>query len=412
MTNEQNDKQFHDLFRQTLSEYRPEGNLEKDWGKLYPNLQRRPPVIWWFLGGLVVLICFVLGIIFYSKNTDNQIVIDKNDSIKHPLQGLKSKGFISENSVKNPPKKLTISSKFQNNFTDKKRANDEIIEPKDPSERYIFGGNLSFIQSKPILNLPVKQMILNHKIEYLSPEENDIKYQMTLGEFGEDSTTYQLLNRKMRAWSNSVIVSDFTTSMYPYSTQIFAWLKKNARNPNIKGTVFFTDCDSLDNQTQPRGMSGQMFVTKEINPNIVLPIMLNATRNTQNNRDAEENDLEALLYAQKSFPDSKHLILIADNDAPPKDMYLLSQIKKPVHVVLCGTTRDSAQAFHPAYFEIAQKTNGSLHTLEDDIDPNKLDHNSWIKVGKIYYHYNPHKQQFKVSKFKHRPRKLLGFLWF
>jgi hypothetical protein len=412
MTNEQNDKHFHDFFRQTLNDYRPEGNLEKDWEKLYPNLKRRS-VIWWSLGGLGMTICFVIAMLFYSKTTDNQIVKNEKQIFNYPKMKVKIESSTPKLLVKITPKESKILFADRENVAIQKGKDTGIIEKEKNFQERVFEENISYIQGKALSMIPIKQKIMIPQIQYLSPEENEIKYQMTLGDFGEDSTTYQLLNRKINSWQNSVIVSDFTTSMYPYSTQIFAWLKRNSRNSNIKGIVFFTDCDSLGNQTQAKkGMPGQMFLTKGRNKEVVLPIMLNAARNTQNNRDAKENDLEALLYAQQNFPNSKHLILIADNDAPPKDMHLLSQLKKPVHVVLCGTTSDSTQAFQTEYLEIASKTNGSIHTLEDDINPNDLGKNTWVKVGKNYYHYKPLNEKFKLSIFKHRPRKMFGFLWF
>ena len=410
MTNEQNDKQFQDWIRQSLENFQPEGNLEKDWGKFFPKAEKKPFIIWRFLGGIGLGVCFIIGVLFYLKDTDNQVVASKKQVIDYPINGLKIESFPSKFSEKIISKKQNIAIVEKKDFITPKE-NSEIIIEADIFKNRRIERNLTLIEPTSTLVLLTNQTIKIPPIQYLSPEENEIKYQMLLGEFGEDSTTYQSLSRNIRQWQNAVIVSDFTTSMYPYSTQIFAWMKKNARHLNIKGTVFFTDCDSLGNQIENGKSTGQMFLTKEKNPLFVVPMMLNAARNTQNNRDSEENDLEALLYAQANFPNTKHLVLIADNDAPPKDMYLLSKIKKPVHVVLCGTTRDATQAFQEEYLEIAQQTKGSLHTLEDDINPNDLDKNTWIKVGKYYYHYRPRLQQFRVTTFKHRPRKIFGFLW-
>jgi hypothetical protein len=57
------------------------------------------------------------------------------------------------------------------------------------------------------------------------------------------------------------------------------------------------------------------------------------------------------------------LILVADNSSAVKDMELLERIKKPVHIILCGSPADSMQAMQPEYLEIARRTGGTLHTL-------------------------------------------------
>src|SRR5205085_1804213 len=143
------------------------------------------------------------------------------------------------------------------------------------------------------------------------------------------------------------------------------------KHPSVKGIVFFTDCDSLGQTTQPNGSAGQMFVTHEGDVSKALPVMLSAARNTLRNNDDAENDVEALLYAQKTFPSASHLILIADNASQVKDMTSLGKIKKPVHIVLCRAPLDTNLAFQPDYYTIARQTRGSLHTLEDDLTPDR-----------------------------------------
>jgi hypothetical protein len=209
-----------------------------------------------------------------------------------------------------------------------------------------------------------------------------------------------------------VVVCDLTSSMYPYSTQLFAWFRQNARNTTIKGIVFFTDCDSLGQQTRLGGPAGQLFVTRERDPKTVLPLMLAAARNTINNTDGPENNVEALLAAQRLFPTAKNLVLIADNTNSVKDMSRLAGVKRPVHVVLCGSREDkSGQPFQDDYQLIATKTNGSLHTISDDLNPGVLASHTTVRVGTVYYRYSSRKKQFQRTEFTHRPIRLLGFLW-
>jgi len=55
--------------------------------------------------------------------------------------------------------------------------------------------------------------------------------------------------------------------------------------------------------------------------------------------------------------------MIADNFAPVKDISLLKNFSKPVHIIVCGDWGE----IHPDYLQIAWKTGGSVHTIEEDI---------------------------------------------
>ena len=82
-----------------------------------------------------------------------------------------------------------------------------------------------------------------------------------------------------------------------------------------------------------------------------------------NGGDPEENDVEAILKGIQKYPDFKNLILIADNNSCMRDYCLVKDIKVPVKVVLCGTY----SGINPQYINLAYKTKGSIHTIEDDI---------------------------------------------
>lgn len=242
-------------------------------------------------------------------------------------------------------------------------------------------------------------------------DELAVRQQMTTGEFGSDSTTYRVLTRNLRRWPDAVVVCDLTSSMAPYTTQLYAWFRKNARHPNIRGLVFFTDCDSLGQETRPGGPPGQFFVTRERDPLRALPTLLAATRNTRANHDDPENDVEALRFAEQAFPQAKHLILLADNASSVKDLDRLDGLRKPVHVVLCGAALDLAQAYPPDYETLARRTRGSLHTLEDDLDPAQLRAGTWLRVGPRFYRYDAQRERFRLTRFRHRPTRLLGLFW-
>ena len=78
--------------------------------------------------------------------------------------------------------------------------------------------------------------------------------------------------------------------------------------------------------------------------------------------DDPENDLEALLTAMVAYRDYQSLVLLAD-DSDIRDMSLLKRIRKPVHIVLCGTKR----GINPQYIKLAIQTKGSIHTANNDV---------------------------------------------
>jgi hypothetical protein len=214
-------------------------------------------------------------------------------------------------------------------------------------------------------------------------------------------TSYDALDRNIEKWKNIVLVCDITSSMFPYTTQVFDWMTENNENTTIKGIVFFTDCDSLGRQSRGR-LPGKMYSVRSRDELVLWDTMFAAIRNTENNKDKPENNIEALLFAQKQYPDADEFVLIADNSSQVKDMRSLSKIKKKVHIILCGETYEKNYAFQSDYIEIAKKTKGSIHTLEDDIeDVSKVKEMSIVRVGNIYFRF--HKGKFYTTKFLTRP---------
>lgn len=241
-----------------------------------------------------------------------------------------------------------------------------------------------------------------------SPVEREIIQQVLSGNFGDDSTSFRALERNKNRWKNAVLVCDATTSMYPYLTQLLTWFEKNERNTGITGLVLYTDCDSLGRQTNGT-MPGKFFVSHRRDVSSVLPLLLAAARNTTANQDRDENVAEALLFAQRQFPQAQTLVLVADGRSGIKDTNRLAGLTKPIAVVQCGPPDEPALAFQPAYWQLARQTNGSLHTLEDDLrNPKAVPENTWVRVGGQYYRFR--RGRFVPTDFVQRPEKVL-FFW-
>jgi hypothetical protein len=226
---------------------------------------------------------------------------------------------------------------------------------------------------------------------------------MRVRELGKtyELTSYEALDRNIEKWKNVVIVCDMTSSMFPYTTQVFDWMMDNVDNNSIKGIIFFTDCDSLGNETKGK-LPGKMFMVKKKDELLLWDTMFAAISNTENNKDKAENNIEALLFAQRNFPEVDNIVMIADNSSHVKDMKNVSKLKKRTHIILCGETYEKNLAFQPDYVQIAKKTEGSIHTLEDDIvNLANIKEMTVIRVGKIYFRFQ--KGKFYTTKMSFRP---------
>jgi hypothetical protein len=96
--------------------------------------------------------------------------------------------------------------------------------------------------------------------------------------------------------------------------------------------------------------------------------------------DCPENNIEALLLAEKEFPENDFQVLIADNWAPIKDMSLMQKLTKPVRVVLCGVVDYNINI---DYLNLARQTKGSVHLMERDLyNLSALHEGEILKIGR------------------------------
>jgi len=167
-------------------------------------------------------------------------------------------------------------------------------------------------------------------------------------------------------WEKTMIV-DLTGSMTPYISQYMLWLRLNYNRNEDQNYVFFNDGnDNLRRYGEKKiGKTGGIYAVNNKNGfekiiQTIEKVMLNG-----HGGDIPENNIEALLYAEKKYPDAKNLIMVADNYATPRDMKLIKQLTKPVNVILCGVNGNNVNT---NYMDLAFKTKGSLHTMEADLN--------------------------------------------
>lgn len=179
----------------------------------------------------------------------------------------------------------------------------------------------------------------------------------------KDSTVLRVLERHPE-WKNSLIVMDWTASMYQYGAQLLMWHRLNLEKniSQVSHFVFFNDGDAKITNQKIIGKTGGIYKATSNSLEDVIRIM-NKTMDAGTGGDIVENDLEAVLMGITQIRDFDEIILIADNTGV-RDLKLLSKIKQPIHVIICDPENDYV---NPEYMKIAFETGGSLHTITEDI---------------------------------------------
>ncbi|MFN5147449.1 MAG: hypothetical protein ACK5EK_00445 [Flavobacteriia bacterium] len=178
---------------------------------------------------------------------------------------------------------------------------------------------------------------------------------------GLDTVVMAVLHRNK--WSEKLIVCDLTGSMNPYANQLSAWYQLNYKKETNLQFVFFNDGDSKADHQKVIGSTGGIYYQSSKGLDSLI-VMMSKVRNAGHGGDCPENNMEALIKGIKLAKPYKELVMIVDNYAPVKDISLLKNFNKPVHIILCGS--DNGEVLLD-YLLIAWKTKGSVHTIEEDI---------------------------------------------
>ncbi len=231
---------------------------------------------------------------------------------------------------------------------------------------------------------PDKKAFNQGEIDYLkSVFKQDVSGGLLKTPSFKDSTVLKVLSRNWN-WKNMLFVADHTGSMSPYIAQLLLWNRLNSVKNISRHWVFFNDGDYKPDHEKVIGKTGGVYYTYTSEFDSLLELSYQTMLNGFGG-DAQENDLEAILVGIQNCPECDDVVLIADNQAPVRDMKLLEQIHKPVRVILCG----SQAGINTQFLEIARVTGGSVHTIEEDIERLfELNEGEVIKIGR---------QSFKVE---------------
>ena len=215
-----------------------------------------------------------------------------------------------------------------------------------------------------------EEVILEEEIESVtkaktsgsSTQSKKVKRFMARQKYYTDSTVYTVLDRHPE-WQNTVMVIDWTGSMYGYGAESVLWQAMNESKSGIEKIALFNDGDKKKNRKKELGRTGGIYIEKTTPISKTIKLF-NRVKNKGTGGDSPENDVEAIATTLAASPQSESVILIADNQSCVRDFALINCIDKPVHVVLCGTHK----GINAQYLNIAWRTGGSIHTKEWDLD--------------------------------------------
>jgi hypothetical protein len=149
------------------------------------------------------------------------------------------------------------------------------------------------------------------------------------------------------------VVMDVTASMNSNLAGLSWWIYNNTDTLRIPSYTFFNDGDNRKDSKKKIGEIGGIYQANFAGR--VAPTIIEAMY-SGNGGDSQENDVEAVLYAQQSTPAADAILLIADNNSEVRDMALLKDVQKKVHVIICGKPK----AIRINYLDIAQATGGDI----------------------------------------------------
>lgn len=175
-----------------------------------------------------------------------------------------------------------------------------------------------------------------------------------------DSTIEKVYGRHPE-WKNSLVIMDWTGSMQEFGATVILWHIQNFEKSGIKYLVIFND--GQHGKKRKTGEYGGIYFTEASDLKKVIKLMKKARNEMIHNDEIEENNVEAIIKGINKFKAFDQLIMIADNRSCMKDYCLIDEINYPVRVVLCGTQG----GINPQYVNLAYRTNGSIHTIENDI---------------------------------------------
>lgn len=174
------------------------------------------------------------------------------------------------------------------------------------------------------------------------------------------------------------IVMDVMASMHSNLAGFSCWIYNNTDMLRIPSYTFFNDGDNRKDSKKKIREIGGLYQINSVGR--FAPAIIEAMY-SGNGGDSQENDVEAVLYAQQSTPKADATLLIADNNSEVREMSLLRGIRKKVYVLICGKPR----AIRINYSDFAKVTGGDIILNGGRIKLNKIGVGGQIQIDNTTY---------------------------
>ena len=181
------------------------------------------------------------------------------------------------------------------------------------------------------------------------------------------------------------LVMDVTGSMGSSIATMLKWIKDNHETVPFSSFSFFNDGDNKSSSAKPIGKAGGIYSTRSIHE--VNQIVEIAMRNGSGGPELSENDMEAVLKAIEIDPTATDILLIGDNYSEVRDIRLLDDITKPVHVLLCA----APSKIRTEYLNVAKQTGGQIYLNGEIIDLSKIVDGETVVIQGFNYVFNGRK---------------------
>jgi hypothetical protein len=181
------------------------------------------------------------------------------------------------------------------------------------------------------------------------------------------------------------LVMDVTGSMGGSVATMLKWIKENNETVPFSSFSFFNDGDNKSTSAKPIGKAGGIYSTRTIHE--VNQIVEIAMRKGSGGPELSENDMEAVLKAIEIDSTATDILLIGDNYSDIRDIRLLDNITKPVHVLLCA----APTKIRTEYLDVAKQTGGQLYLNGEIIDLTKIVDGETVVIQGFNYVFNGRK---------------------
>jgi hypothetical protein len=205
---------------------------------------------------------------------------------------------------------------------------------------------------------------------------------------GERDSLFIKFFQRNKELNNAAVVCDVTGSMSPYTAQLLKWQQLQFANNKDENQVFcfFNDGDTKPQSAKVIGATGGIYLQKVSSFDEMKSLATKAMM-AGGGGDTPENNYEAVIETINAYPETKTIIMVADNYAPPRDIELIGMVKRPMKIIVCG----AYNGINPAYLNAARKSGATIHTIEDDINNlQKMTVGEKLTIGGVEYKLTKH----------------------